>query len=147
MEKPIDKGGRAAHRRVGFYVHVDRPAADCATLRVGGPDLAQTGQKRSHKEETGAHLGCQGCREIGGIQMGRFYTDSALASVDLDFAAEVGHYLQHHLYVADPGNLMEYAWLLGEERAGKQRQNGVFRTANSDFTGEPAAAINYEPLH
>ena len=135
-----------AERAEGVEVRVQPAAADHVAARRRHRRAAEARQQRAGGQERGADaLGERGIDlrlvHVGGAQ------HDGVGLGPLDRHAEVGEQLEQGLGVADPRHVVQRHPLLGEQRAGQQRQRGVLVSGGHDGAGQRHAAFDHELLH
>ncbi len=135
-----------AERAEGVEVRIEPAAADHVAARRRHRRRAEARQQRAGGQEGGADpLGEVGV-DVRLAHVGRA-EDDGVGLGPLDRHAEVGEQVQQRLRVADPRHVVQRHRLLGEQRAGQQRQRGVLVSGGHDGAGQRHAAFDDELLH
>ena len=127
-----------------FEVQVNRAVADDAAAGQRDGGLLFAPEQRAEHADGRAHFADDLVRSFGDDFL-RLHRDRAARPLDL--RAEVREDLQHVMDVAQVGDVVDDARLLGQQRGGEDGQRGVFRAADFDIAGQRVSAVNENFIH
>jgi hypothetical protein len=137
---------RRAEGPEGVEVRVEPAAADHVASGRGHLGRAEARQQRPGDQERGADALGERRVDLGLVHVGGAQ-DERVAVAGLDAHAKVGEELEQRLRVADPRHVVDHHRLLGQQRAGEERQRCVLVPCGHDRSGERRAAFDHELLH
>ena len=127
-------------------VGVEAPAADHVSSGWGNDGAAEARQQGAGEKERGSDLAAEIRVELGLRDAGAVDTNLVRARPGR-VGAEIDEQLDHHLDVADPGQVGEAHLVGGEHGRGQDRQGTVLVPGRANGAGERTTALDDERLH
>ena len=137
-------GDLGAERLKALEVKVDGAVADDAAAGAGDLGHLLAAEEGTQHADGGSHLADD---LVGGLGPDLLGADLDDAAGPLHLGAELAEDGEHVMDVAQVGDAVDDAFLLGEEGGREDREGGVLGTSDADIAFEAAASVNEYLIH